>query len=279
VGKNRQRSIVLLTVVILAAVIPVLAIPASALAGAGALITEAELFNQLNAPNTVIIDVSAAETYALGHIPGAVNITRADLLDPGNPTPSEVLTAAQLQELFSSKGIGNGDTLLIYGETSLDATRLWWTLKYYGVQNMHLLNGNLKTWQSLGYAVATDAPQKGRNRYVLDPQRLQPALNAANAQVASSLGGKAWIVDARSANDYSGRVLTKGAARRGRIPGAVNIFWQEQLDSEGRFKSAAELNALYSKQGITCDTIPIIVTCHSGFQSSVNFFVLTEILG
>lgn len=252
--------------------------PLPVLAEPGALVTEAELNLVLSDPNTAILDVSPADVYAAGHLPGAINLQRSDLANPWDPVPSELLTAVQLERLFSRLGIQNGDTLYIYSQTPFDATRLWWTLTHYGISPVYVLNGNLQTWKDLGYGISQEIPNLVPSDFSLDPLKFQTKINLSTPQLRSSLSGNIQLIDTRSAAEFSGQILTAPAARRGRIPGAVNIDWRDHLDEAGRFKSVEELRTLYLEKGIR-EEIPIIVYCHSGFQSSLNYFVLTQILG
>lgn len=255
-----------------------LAGPLAALADAGALVTEAELHSLLSDPATVILDVSPAEVYAQGHIPGARHLIRSELANPLDPIPSELLTAAQMEALLQRLGIRPGDTLYLYSQTPFDAARLWWTLEFYGVGPVYLLNGNLQTWKEAGFPVAVEAPVIAVSDYRLDPMKFKSGINTSTTQLRSSLRSGILLVDTRSPAEYTGQVLTAPALQRGRIPGAVNVFWKELLDAQGRFKSMDDLQALFLQQGITGDR-SVVVYCHSGFQSALDYFVLTQILG
>jgi thiosulfate/3-mercaptopyruvate sulfurtransferase len=255
-----------------------LAGPLSVKADAGALVTEAELYSRLAAPATVVLDVSPAEVYAQGHIPGARHLTRSDLTNPLDPIPSELLTAAQMEALLQRLGIRTGDELYLYSQTAFDAARLWWTLEFYGVGPVHLLNGNLQTWKEAGYPVAVEASVIAASDYRLDPLKFKTGVNLSTTQLRSGLRSQFLLVDARSPAEYTGQVLTAPAQQRGRIPGAVNVYWKALLDASGRFKSPEDLQDLFRQQGITGDR-PVVVYCHSGFQSALNYFVLSQILG
>lgn len=242
------------------------------------LISEAELYAQMSMQNTVILDISPSETYDLEHIPGAINIKSSDIVNPQGVLPSMLLSPAQLQDLLSSCGMKNEDHIVIYGQTAYDATRLWWTLKFYGIEEVCILNGKLQTWKDLGFPVTTEIPRFDKSGYKLDPQTYLTKMNTYTDQVKANLGGNSWIIDARNDDEFSGRMLVSGAERRGRIPGAVNICWKDHLDSDGRFKSTDKLRDMYFQKGII-NAKPVIIYCHNGFQSSLNYFVLTQILG
>ena len=72
--------------------------------------------------------------------------------------------------------------------------------------------------------------------------------------------------------------MTKeGAARPGRIPGAVGIFWEENRLAAGPYKgcwkSAAELKELYTSRGITPDK-DIYIYGHTDLSASYTLVSL-----
>jgi thiosulfate/3-mercaptopyruvate sulfurtransferase len=72
------------------------------------------------------------------------------------------------------------------------------------------------------------------------------------------------LVDARSPREHAA----------GHVPGAVSIPWRCALRPDGRFRSVAELEALYPDDGE-----PVIAYCRSGERSAHTWFVLHELLG
>jgi thiosulfate/3-mercaptopyruvate sulfurtransferase len=87
------------------------------------------------------------------------------------------------------------------------------------------------------------------------------------------------LLDARSADEFSGNALKAGAKKAGRIPGSIHIDWAEAIDYDGShtFKPREELERIYAKLGADREDT-IVVYCHSGVRSSHTTFVLTELL-
>lgn len=129
-------------------IILLLFMPQSALALSGSLVSESELNNQLDYSHTVIIDLSTPEVYSQGHIPGAINVQMSEFNNPNDPIPSMICTADQLEVVLGNLGIEVGDNIYIYSSNPIYATRLWWVLNYYGLNNIKILNGNFNTWES-----------------------------------------------------------------------------------------------------------------------------------
>ncbi len=112
-----------------------------------------------------------------------------------------------------------------------------------------------------------------------------PALRARLTDVLSTAEKKsdAKLVDIRSADEFNGKVIAPAgiqelAIRAGHVPGAVNVPWGEAVASDGSFKPAAELKALYAAKGID-GSKPVITYCRIGERSSHTWFALVKILG
>ena len=94
---------------------------------------------------------------------------------------------------------------------------------------------------------------------------------------------KADLIDIRSADEYNGKVFAPAgfqelAVRAGHIPGAINIPWGSNVNTDGTFKTVAELKKLYADKGVDGKQ-NIITYCRIGERSSLTWFVLSEILG
>ncbi|MEK9136593.1 MAG: rhodanese-like domain-containing protein, partial [Bacteroidota bacterium] len=93
----------------------------------------------------------------------------------------------------------------------------------------------------------------------------------------------AILVDVRSPDEFTGKILAppglpETCQRGGHIPGAKSIPWAQACNDDGTFKTAEELEALYTSKGVTPDK-PIIAYCRIGERSSHTWFVLKYLLG
>jgi thiosulfate/3-mercaptopyruvate sulfurtransferase len=239
--------------------------------------------DHLNDPKLKIVEVDVdTSAYDTGHIKGAIGLDwRKDL--QARPI-RDLLSKEALEALLSSKGISNSDTVLVYGDNNnWFAAWFVWNLKYYGHQDVRLINGGRKKWQDEGRELVTDAP-------VIKPATYkagQPnkSIRALRDEVLADLG-KAGVVlvDVRSPKEYSGELLApenlpqEGAQRGGHIPGAANIPWGQAVREDGTFKSVDELRDLYGGKGVTADKA-VIAYCRIGERSSHTWFVLHYLLG
>ena len=219
--------------------------------------------------------------YAEAHIPGAIGFDwKRDLQDQ---VKRDFLGPAEFGELFGSRGISNDHTVVLYGDrNNWFAAYTYWYLKYYGHDNVKLINGPREKWISEGRPVSTDVPSYDGQQFAA--QEGDAAIRAMRDEVQRALDSNTRLVDVRSPQEFSGELIAmagyeqEGAQRGGHIPGAASVPWSQAVQEDGTFKSADELNELYSSKGVT-DGNPIIAYCRIGERSAHTWFVLHELLG
>lgn len=221
---------------------------------AGMLIDAGRLRKMLGADGLRILDVRNAEDYGKGHIPGAV---RVDMAQWKNLATSDggLHDRRAWAEKLGRLGIGRTSHVVVYGGALPDAARVWWLLKYVGVKNVSLLDGGWEWWIKKQRPVETSAPE-------VEPVDFQPDLQSERLEeigaLKESLGSrKVKIVDARSAEEYTGR--ENRGKRGGHIPGAAHLEWKELLKPDGRFKSREQLLRLFRSRGILPEQTAV---CH-----------------
>jgi thiosulfate/3-mercaptopyruvate sulfurtransferase len=219
--------------------------------------------------------------YAEAHIPGAIGFDwKKDLQDQ---VRRDFLGPAQFGELFGGRGVSNDHTIVLYGDrNNWFAAYTYWYLRYYGHQNVKLMNGPREKWISEGRPTSTDVPSYQPQQFTA--QEGDEAIRAKRAQVYEALGRDTRLVDVRSPQEYSGELIAmagyeqEGAQRAGHIPGAASVPWAQAVTEDGTFKPAEELSELYGSKGVT-DGNPIIAYCRIGERSAHTWFVLHELLG
>ena len=102
------------------------------------LISAEELMSRLE--HYTVIDFRPKKEFDAGHIPGAINMSREMIENPGYSYKGMIASPAQFEELLSLKGITKRSTLVIYDDIAeCDASRLWFVLKYYSHDKVKLL--------------------------------------------------------------------------------------------------------------------------------------------
>jgi thiosulfate/3-mercaptopyruvate sulfurtransferase len=229
----------------------------------------------------VEVDVDTA-AYDTGHLPGAVGWNWKSQLS--TQVVRDVADQEGIESLLSDAGVDNDTTVVLYGDNNnWFAAYALWLLKYYGVENVKLMNGGRKKWIEEGREVTTDASSHPKSSFkVKGPDA---SVRALRDDVMDALkAGNVPLVDVRSPKEFSGELLApenlpqEGSQRGGHIPTAKNIPWATAVNEDGTFKSRDELDKIYGDQGITGDK-NVIAYCRIGERSAHTWFVLTHLLG
>jgi thiosulfate/3-mercaptopyruvate sulfurtransferase len=237
--------------------------------------------DNLGQPGTVFVEVDEdTSAYDGGHIEGAVKLDwKQDLQDP---LRRDYLDKTAFEALLSSRGIGNDDTVVLYGgNNNWFAAYAYWYFKIYGHRDVKLMDGGRKKWELDGRPLSKDAVARPATQYVASEPDL--SIRAFRDEVVAAIGSKN-LVDVRSPDEFSGKILAPAhlpqeqSQRAGHVPTAINIPWSKAANEDGTFKSDEQLAALYGEQGFD-DSRETIAYCRIGERSSHTWFVLSELLG
>ncbi len=233
-------------------------------------------------PGVVLVEVDEdTSAYDKGHIRGAVKIDwKADLQDP---VRRDFVDKAGFESLLSKRGIGNDDTVVLYGgNNNWFAAYAYWYFKLYGHHNVKLLDGGRKKWELDGRELATEVPERGTTSYTATEQ--DQSIRAFRDEVVAAIG-QLNLVDVRSPDEFAGRLLAPAhlpqeqAQRGGHIPTAKNVPWSKAAQEDGTFKSDDALRALYGDEAGLDFGRDTIAYCRIGERSAHTWFVLHELLG
>jgi thiosulfate/3-mercaptopyruvate sulfurtransferase len=218
------------------------------------LIEPGELQKKLTQPGLRILDTRPQPDYARGHLPGAVRVDVKAWQELGKKAGG-FHDARGWGEKVGQLGIGPDSQVVVYGSSPTDTARIWWTLKYLGLQNVALLNGGWQLWATEKRPVETTAP-------TIEAVKFEPKFQADRLEEIDSLkksirSGTATVVDARSKDEFTGKEVR--GKRGGHVPGAKLLEWKELLLEDGRFKTPEQLRDLFRKRGITPEQTA--VTC------------------
>ena len=227
----------------------------------------------------VEVDVDT-EAYDEGHAPGAIGFNWETQLQ--NQTRRDLLTSEEFEELNSSHGISDESTVVVYGDSSnWFAAYTYWQYKYYGHDDVRLMDGGRDYWVENDYPLTDEEPSFPETDY----QAGEPdeSIRAYRSQVEDAIDAGTPLVDVRSPEEFRGDILAppglqETAQRGGHIPGARNISWADTVNEDGTFKSADELRELY-EEVIDAGDDEIVAYCRIGERSSIAWFALHELLG
>jgi thiosulfate/3-mercaptopyruvate sulfurtransferase len=219
--------------------------------------------------------------YAEAHIPGAVGFDwKRDLQDQ---VKRDFLGPEDFGKLFGSGGISNAHTIVLYGDrNNWFAAYTYWYLKYYGHDNVLLMNGPREKWISEGRPTTSEQPNHPATTFEAKPP--DRSIRAMRDEMLSLVGTDTKLVDVRSPQEFSGELIAmagyeqEGAQRAGHIPGAANVPWAQAVREDGTFKSADDLRELYQGKGVLNGN-DVVAYCRIGERSAHTWFVLHELLG
>ncbi|MDT5032819.1 MAG: thiosulfate/3-mercaptopyruvate sulfurtransferase [Actinoplanes sp.] len=235
----------------------------------------------LETPGIVFVEVDEdTSAYDGGHIPGAVKIDwKKDLQDP---VRRDFVNQEQFSQLLSERGIGNDDTVVLYGgNNNWFAAYAYWYFTLYGHGDVKLIDGGRKKWELDARPYSTQVPSRPATQYTASAPDL--SLRAFRDEVVAAIGAKN-LIDVRSPDEFAGRLLAPAhlpqeqSQRAGHIPTALNVPWSKAANEDGTFKSDDELAKLYADAGLD-NGKDTIAYCRIGERSSHTWFVLKELLG
>ncbi|CAB3786672.1 sulfurtransferase [Pararobbsia alpina] len=253
------------------------------------LISAANLGERLDAaPESVFIadcrfelaDPTAGErAYAAGHLPGAhyLHLDR-DLSGPksgGNgrhPLPDRETLARNL----AARGLKKGQQVITYdAQGGTYAARLWWLLRWLGHDSVAVLDGGLAAWTETGRALVGEVPAETPGDFAAAAPL---AVTIDVAAVERNLQSRErLIVDARAADRYRGENETIDPVG-GHIPGALNRPFMDNLQPDGRFKSAHELREAFHAVLGPIAPERAVMQCGSGVTACHNLLAM-EVAG
>jgi thiosulfate/3-mercaptopyruvate sulfurtransferase len=221
--------------------------------------------------------------YPAGHIEGSVEVDWT--LDLNDPVRRDYLDRSGFEALASRIGITRDTMVVFYGDRSnWWAVYAFWVFQLFGHTNARIMDGGRLKWVQEGRPMTRVVPSYPPTNY-LAPERDDTAIRAMRDQVMAFVAGGGQLVDVRSPAEYRGEMLhmegypQEGALRGGHIPGARNIPWARAANSDGTFKDAETLRAIYfEEQGIN-PAQPVVTYCRIGERSSHSWFVLHYLLG
>jgi thiosulfate/3-mercaptopyruvate sulfurtransferase len=254
------------------------------------LISPTDLAAHLDDPRWVVIDcrhdlanpAAGRDAYAIGHIKHAL-LAEMDTQLSGakqgpdgvfrgrHPLPDRDAFIATLQ----GWGINPDSQVVAYdAHGGMFAARLWWLLRWVGHAGVAVLDGGLAAWQAQGLPMSDQAGAARAPGTLAGSASLVPTVSADDV-LANLASGARTVIDARAPDRFRGENETMDPVG-GHIPGARNRFFKDNLQADGRFKSAQQLKADFA--ALVDDPAAAIMQCGSGVTACHNLLAL-EVAG
>jgi thiosulfate/3-mercaptopyruvate sulfurtransferase len=251
------------------------------------LISTKMLASHLQDPAVVVIDCRfkldddrwGGHEYTSRHIPGAVYAhLNDDLSGPRtgtngrHPLPDPLVLADTLGRLGVGDTGGTRVQVVAYDQDNgMFASRLWWLLRWLGHDAVAVLDGGFATWVAESQPTRSGVEKNLRREFRAVP-RSDLVVDAR--QVSTMLESPDWhLLDARAPERYRGETEPIDKTP-GHIPGAVNHFFQWNVNEQGTFRTPAELRDRLRQSFGDARADRIVCYCGSGVTACQNLLAM-----
>jgi len=246
------------------------------------LISVKNAYQKLQNKEAVFLDTRDPSQFLKSHIPQARNVNEVfTYLSTSDKKGQEDLTST-FQEIFRREGFTGGENIITYEECLKSrfgaSCRAYYILNLLGHTNVQVLHGGWESWIKEGYPV-TDQTEtvpagtfeaKWNDEVFSDKEQVLKAIDDPNTVLLDVRDLDEWVGD--SSSPY-GKDFTP---KKGRIPGAVHLYWRDLMTEDGDvtyLKDSEEIVKICEQKGITKDK-NILVYCFKGARASNTFIAL-----
>jgi thiosulfate/3-mercaptopyruvate sulfurtransferase len=218
-----------------------------------------------------IVDVRRAEDYQKEHIPNAVSLPLASVLE--NDQPEKIVA------LLETLGISDNTPVVVYDDTfGALAARVAWTFQYVGHDNTALLEITFKQWKEMGLETEKQQQQQRSFPKARHSLNIRKDIYVDASYIESAAATTAGTTTTTTPQPKSSTLLVDSRERLNylteHIPGAKNIPYTMVGSQDSILRKADELKRLIENRGITNDT-EIITYCGSvGTLSGLTYYAL-----
>ena len=244
------------------------------------------LYKNINNKKLVIFDCSwfmpkenrnPKRDFNHGHIRGAYFFDIEKISNVKSPLPHMLPTKEEFVRKIRNFNIKDNTTIVTYcTENIMGAARVWWMFKFFGFQNIFILNGGLSKWIKEKKPISkrknkhkkSDFNFSINNEWLTNQKKIIQIIN----------NKKYLIIDARNPKRFKGiqKEIRKGV-RSGHIPNSKNIYWKSLMTKNETFKSKSLIKKIFENNKIK--NKKLIFTCGSGISACVLSLSLMHVLG
>ena len=222
-----------------------------------------------------------------GHIPGANLVlyrnVRGEQQIDGRKVKHMIISKDKFESLMQNAGVNQDSNIVIVTNAESDfdltmASRMYWQVKYFGHDQVAILNGGTAQWLVDGRKYGTSLHQPNPGNWVAQRERKELLATSDEVQAAIDQDNH-QIVDVRQIGQYLGTEKSSKVKEKGHIPTAkyfpVELFSAHR--SPVKFASHSELKELSDALGVDPQQ-DLITYCNSGHMASGGWFAFYELL-
>lgn len=213
--------------------------------------------------------LSHYEDYTEDHIPNAVFVDWIkDITDDSQH--KRVAPPNAYADTMGKLGVTNDHHIVAYDDASNAlASRLWWTLKYYGHDQVSVLDGGWQKWLAQDGTTTSEVTSVTQTDFTAKPHDV---LKREGHDIVQRLGSTTHIVDMRLPDEYRGEMSL--AQYSGHIPGAVNLPVRSLVNEDNSLLEPEQLGKKFAEVGIDESASEVIFYSNVGVLSCLGMLAM-----
>lgn len=230
------------------------------------IISASTLSTYIGKENVTIVDMQSAEDYATGHVQGAVNIGKDDIVI-NVPVDNMLTSKKKIEKLLGENGIGNDTTIIAYDSNKMNAARFFWTMLMYGSENVKVVDGGIQAIKAAGIQLSTDAPSVTPATYTA--QEKQEQWLSTNKDILAQVDNpdpNVVLLDVRTDAEY---------AEKGKVPSSIMWDYMDNYYADGTFKDTQTTRINYIEKGMRPEQT-INIYCQTSMRAAPVFLRLYD---
>nr|VFK79873.1 MAG: thiosulfate/3-mercaptopyruvate sulfurtransferase [Candidatus Kentron sp. SD] len=230
-----------------------------------------------------------------GHIPGATLVKFKKVIGKYKANGKTIKFMApkkeNFEELMQRSGVNQDSAVVITGKGeqmihTAFMTRLYWTMKYFGFDNIAILDGGVARWKQDGNKVEYGKSKKpAKGNFTVSAERKEIRASMEDVIALTKGKGDANILDVRAKPFYLGLTYDRkvqSPKSRGHIPTAKSFpvgLFVETAGSPAILYDKEDVKKIAKLSDIDLVGTPIVTSCHTGIKATIAWFVISEVLG
>lgn len=214
----------------------------------------------------LLIDMQSTEDYKKGHVEGAVNIVKGDIVI-NVPVDNMLTSKSKFETVMSENGIDADSTILIYDNDRMSAARLWWTFLMYGNENARVIDGGIQAITTEGIPLTSKIPDIQETTYVVGEksEAYLAKIKDVKAQIDEP-NPNVILLDVRSDQEY---------LEKGKIPSSIMWDYNNVFYSDNTFKDVQTTRINFIDNGMRPEK-EIIMYCQTSLRAAPVFLTLYD---
>lgn len=247
---------------------------------------------QEESKNYIIVEgswgiTSENKEYLDDHLPGAIHINTDDIEHDAEEGVSDydnynIKSPEDVEKALLANGIDKDTTVIVYGST-VGASRVAFINLWAGVENVKLMDGNIKTWKEKGYPVEKGEVKPKAKTDFKTKVPAHPEWIKNDKEVFNSLSDEnSKLISIRSIDEYEGK--TSGYAYidfAGEPKGALwghagkNAYDMSDYIKDGHYVDYSTVENYMKEINVTKDNKSTFY-CGTGWRACIPWIILHE---